>query len=98
IDIFMQRADRAQSRNIFRSVAKSMADRYLRRHPVFQRRPWRGFSTLLFTEPPSLTEQSVRRLSEDLDKTQARLKIPPQRRNLLEKEVERYVSGAKNQD
>jgi hypothetical protein len=98
IDIFMQRADRKQSRNIFRSVAKSMAERYLRRHPVFQRRQWRGFSTLLSTEPPSFTEQSMRRLSEDVDKTQARLRIPMQRRHLLEKDVERYVSGAKNQD
>jgi hypothetical protein len=98
IDIFMQRVDRTHSRGVFRSVAKSMADRYLRRHPVFQRRQWRGFSTLLSTEPPNLPEQSVRRLSEEVDKTQSRLKISAQRRDLLEQEVERYVFGAKSQD
>ena len=76
IDIFLQRAeDRTKSRTAFRSVARSMADRYLRRHPVFQRRQWRGFAALLSTEPPSLSAQTVQRLSEEVEKTQLRLKI-----------------------
>jgi hypothetical protein len=50
VDIFLQREDRNKSRTIFRAVAKSMADRYLRRHPVFERRQWRTFSPC---SPPS---------------------------------------------
>lgn len=98
IDIFLQRLEERRSRTLFRSVAGSMADRYLRRHPVFQRRQWRGFSTLLSVEPPILSTQALKKLSEEVDKTQNRLKIPAQRRTLLEAEVGRYVASAKNQD
>jgi hypothetical protein len=98
IDIFLQREDRIKSRTVFRGVAKSMADRYLRRHPVFARRQWRGFSTLLSVEPPGPNAQTLRRLSEEIVKVQNRLAIPSPRRASLETEVERYVLGAKNQD
>lgn len=98
-DIFLQRPeDRNRSRTVFRSVARSMADRYLRRHPVFARRQWRAFSALLSTEPPGLPDQTLRRIEEEVVKTQRRLGIPFARRRLLEKEVERYVTGAKSQD
>jgi len=99
VDIFLQKPeDRNKSRTVFRSVAKSMADRYLRRHPVFERRQWRAFSTLLSVEPPALPAQTVRRLADEVTKTQQRLDILPARREFFEKEVERYVAGAKNQD
>jgi hypothetical protein len=99
VDVLLQRPeDRNKSRMAFRGVAKSMADRYLRRHPLFERRQWRGFATLLSTVPHALSEQTRRRVADEVDKTQRRLKIPSQRRALLDAEVERYVAGAKSQD
>ncbi|MCX7318730.1 MAG: hypothetical protein NT113_04265 [Hyphomicrobiales bacterium] len=99
IDVFLNKAeDRQRSRTIFRTMARSMADRYLRRHPVFERRPWRGFSTLLSVEIPSLPIQTVKRIEQDVEKIEASLRITPGRREMLKKEIERYVSGAKTQD
>lgn len=98
LDIFLQRLDERKARTLFRSVAASMADRYLRRHPVFQRRQYRGFSSLLSAEPPAFSKQALRRLADEVEKTQTRLKIPAQRRAALEAEVSRYASSAKNQD
>ena len=99
IDIFLTKAeDRQRSRAAFRTMAKSMADRYLRRHPVFERRVWRSFSTLLSTEIPKLPAQTVRRIEQDVEKARTALRITAQRRDLLTLEIERYVAGAKNQD
>lgn len=98
IDILLQKEDRNKSRTAFRAVARSMADRYLRRHPVFERRQWRSFSTLLSEEPPALSEQTFRRLSEDVDRTRRQLSITSRRWTALEEEVNRFSAGAKSQD
>ena len=99
VDIFLQRAeDRNKSRTVFRSMTRSMADRYLRRHPVFDRRQYRGFETLLSSEPDNLPEQTVARIKDDVARTQERLRIAPARRELLENEIDRYVQGAQGRD
>ena len=49
IDVHLQRpADRGKARTAFRSMARSMSDRYLRRHPTFARRQYQSFSALLY--------------------------------------------------
>jgi hypothetical protein len=99
IDIFLQRSeDRYKSRTVFRSMARSMADRYLRRHPVFDRRQYRGFETLLSSEPDNLPEQAIARIKDDVSRLQKRLRIASTRRNLLQKEVDRYVQGSQSRD
>lgn len=99
IDVFLTKAeDRQRSRTVFRSMAKSMADRYLRRHPVFERRSWRTFSTLLSTETPRLPVQTVARIEHEVSKVQAGLRIADSRRAVLQREIDRYVTGARSQD
>ena len=100
VDIYLQKpGDRGgATRSAFRTVAKSMADRYLRRHPVFERRQWRSFSTLLSVEPPALSSQALARLADDVAKTQARLGITSARRDALQTEITRYATGANSQD
>lgn len=98
VDIYLQKPGDRATRSAFRTVAKSMADRYLRRHPVFERRQWRSFSTLLSVEPPALSSKALARLADDVAKTQARLGITVARRDALEAEVARYATGANSQD
>lgn len=99
IDVHLQRpADRGKARTAFRSMARSMSDRYLRRHPTFTRRQYQSFSALLSTEPQALSDQAYERVKSDIEKTRRRLHVSPQRVELLRKEVERYTSGAQSQD
>lgn len=97
-DIFLQKEDKNKSRNEFRAVAKSMSDRYLRRHPVFERRQWRSFSTLLSDASPRFSNQALSKLAKEVDKTQLDLGILSSRRLILEDEVTRYASAARGQD
>lgn len=98
IDIFLNKTDDLQrSRAAFRKMARSMADRYLRRHPAFERRN-HSFSSLLSTEPPRLPPQTVRRIEDEVEKARVSLRIGTKRRDFLKQEIERYATGAKNQD
>jgi len=99
IDIYLQRPeDRGKARAAFRTVAKSMADRYLRRHAVFQRRRYQGFEALLSQEPDKLAEQTVQRIAGKLDRVQEKLRVPRDRRKILERDVEAYASSSQSQD
>jgi hypothetical protein len=99
VDVFLQRpSDRGKTRTAFRSMARSMADRYLRRHPTFERRQYRNFSALLSTEPEKLSDQAYARLLADVTKTKERLHVSARRVEVLRKEVERYADSAQNQD
>ena len=99
VDVFLQRpTDRGKARTAFRSMARSMADRYLRRHPTFERRQYRSFSALLSTEPEKLSDQAYARLQADIERTRSRLHVSAQRVEALRKEVDRYASGAQTQD
>lgn len=99
LDILFQRAgDKGRSRTVFRTMARNMADRYLRRHPVFDRRQYRGFETLLAGEPDRISDQALKRLQEDSARVQSRLKISSSRRKLLETEVDRYAKGSQSAD
>ncbi len=99
VDVHLQRpADRGKARTAFRSMARSMSDRYLRRHPTFARRQYQSFSALLSTEPDALSDQAHERIQADIEKTRTRLHVSPQRVEILRKEVERYASGAQSPD
>jgi hypothetical protein len=99
VNVFLQKPeDRDKSRTQFRNMARSMADRYLRRHEIFEDKQWRNFSVLLSSEPDRLSPQGLKKLERDVDKASERLKIPRARRSLLEREVDRYASGARTQD
>ena len=68
VDVYLQRpSDRGKARTAFRGIAKSMADRYLRRHPTFERRQYRNFSALLSTEPDRLSDQAYERQLADIE-------------------------------
>lgn len=98
-NIYFQPAEsQSKSRTAFRSVTKSMADRYLRRHPTFERRPYRSFSTLLSVEPPRISNASMSRLSAHVETVQEQLGIAPQRRSQFEEDIDRYVVNSPNQD
>lgn len=98
-NIFLQPADdKRGARASFRGVARSMADRYLRRHPAFENRPYRNFSTLLSIEPPRLSAALLARLSADIDRLQLDLAISPKRRQEFESDINRYVANTPNQD
>jgi len=98
IDIFLNKTDNLQgSRAAFRRMARSMADRYLRRHPVFERRN-NTFASLLSTEAPRLPPQTVRRIEDEVEKARISLRIAVKRRDIFVEEIERYAAGAKNQD
>ncbi|HEY0469536.1 MAG TPA: hypothetical protein VGC79_35345 [Polyangiaceae bacterium] len=98
-EVFLNRPkDRLKARNSFRSMARSMADRYLRRHPTFERRQYRHFAPLLSTQPDTLAKQTQEKLAGEIEKTAARLHISKSRVSDLRAEVARYATSALNQD
>ena len=87
--------DRREHRALFRSMAKDMAGRYLRRMPVFERKGLRRLEDLLSTDEPTLNDGSLAELRASVDATQRRLNIAAARRDILSKELERYGETAK---
>src|SRR5262249_44881200 len=99
IDVHLQRpTDRGKARTAFRSMARSMSDRYLRRHPSCARREYQSFTVLLSTEPEALSDQAYNRIRADIERTRVRLHVSQQRVDILRKEIERYAGGAQSQD
>jgi hypothetical protein len=82
---------RREHRAAFRSMAKDMASRYLRRMPVFERKGLRRLEDFLSTEEPLLPEGKLLELRKSVDSTQKRLTITAQRRAKLEEEIDRYA-------
>lgn len=87
--------DRREHRTLFRSMAKDMAGRYLRRMPVFERKGLRRLEDLLSTDEPTLSESKIGELRTSVDATQRRLNISTDRRAVLEDEIDRYGEAAK---
>jgi hypothetical protein len=78
VDVYLQRpSDRGKARTAFRGMAKSMADRYLRRHPTFERRQYRNFSALLSTEPDRLSDQAYERQLADIEMARIQMSSCP---------------------
>lgn len=99
VDVFLQRSgDRLKARTAFRGMARSMADRYLRRHPTFERRQYRSFAPLLSTEPDQLSDQAYTRLQSEIERERHRLHVSPSRIATLRQEIERYAAGSHSQD
>jgi hypothetical protein len=99
IDVFLQQTEeRGRTRSAFRGVAQSMADRYLRRHRLFEQRQYRGFATLLSTEPDRLPVRSLEKCRREVDQLQVRLNVSHQRRASIEREIDQYTAGAQSTD
>jgi hypothetical protein len=77
--------DRKASRDIFRKMAKSMADRYLGRMEIFQRIRINSFASLLATPPPApISEGKMKELAAHVNKLQEMYSISDSKRTELE--------------
>ncbi len=94
IEIWLQSgADRRANRQNFRTMAKSMADKYLRLMPLFQRRGYVTFQNLLNTSPTPISASNLKRLQKKVDSLQQSASIGAETRKTLENEVDKYFSG-----
>jgi hypothetical protein len=85
--------DRKASREVFRKMAKSMANRYLGRMEIFQRLGHNNFASLLAVPPPqTISPSKLKELAAHVDKLQAKYNISETKRTeietLIKKEVE----------
>ncbi len=77
-------------RNMFRRMARDMANRYLRLMPQFQNRKLDNFPVLLNEAPEPLSPTKTKDLSAKVDSAQKRLGISQKRRAELEEQVQAY--------
>ncbi|MCE9583817.1 MAG: hypothetical protein K8T20_15145 [Planctomycetes bacterium] len=84
---------RRKNRMAFRSMARDMADRYLRLMPLFATRKLERFSDLLTTQVEPLADAELARLAESVNMAQSRLGIGDERRRQILEEVDRYAKG-----
>ncbi|WP_433934237.1 hypothetical protein AB3662_06995 [Sorangium cellulosum] len=97
--IAMQKGeDRKAQRRAFRTMAKDMANRYLRQMPEFSRRGHDSLADLLETSPEPLSEGTHRKLSRDVDRAAKGLGIGETRRKALEDEIGHYMEGTRSRD
>ena len=90
--------DRGTNRKKFRAMAQSMANKYLRLMPVFNRQGLSSLQDLLNTQPTQITEPNYLKLKKKVDNFQSRTHIGMDIREMLEREIERYFLGAINID
>ena len=86
---------RKASRRSFRKMAKDMANRYLRRMPIFSERSLTTLSSLLAADDPQPKETVDERHLEAVAATQNRLKISENRRRSLDVLIAEYFHSAK---
>ncbi len=97
--IWLQRKDdRRSQRTQFRSMARQMADRYLRLMEIFNRGGITSLSSLLDVPAESLPGGREKELAKRVLRTQEELKIPATIRKDLEKEIAAYFEGASTGD
>lgn len=97
--IWLQRKDdRRTQRTQFRSMARQMADRYLRLMETFNRGGITGLASVLDSPAESLPSGREKELAKRVLKTQEELKIPAVIRKDLEKEIATYFEGASSED
>jgi hypothetical protein len=93
--IWLQRRDdRRTQRSQFRSMAKDMADRYLRLMEIFTRSGVTSLTSVLDVSPESLGAGKLKELKKKVDRIQSDLKISAKTRKELEEEVRSYATGA----
>ena len=77
-------------RNLFRRMARDMANRYLRLMPQFQNRKLDNFSVLLNEVPELLSATKTKDLGAKVDSAQRRLGISRKRRTELEDQIQAF--------
>jgi hypothetical protein len=93
VEILLQSGDRARQRKMFRSMAKDMADRYLRKMPLFSQRKLHSFSDLLYHGAASIGASDMLSLQECIGTTRNALGISPSRYESLEQLVDAYLKN-----
>jgi hypothetical protein len=97
--IWLQRKDdRRVQRTQFRSMARQMADRYLRLMEIFSRSGITSLSSLLDGPAESLPSGREKELTKRVLRVQEDLRIPATIRKDLEREVAAYFEGADTED
>ena len=95
LQIWLQNSQgRSKNRKNFRSMAKNMANKYLRLMPIFYRQGLTTFSDLLNTQPPILTAANLKKLSDRVDSLQRRSNTSSDMRFQFESTIENYMAGA----
>ena len=97
--IWLQRKDdRRAQRTQFRSMARQMADRYLRLMEIFNRGGITGLASILDVPAESLPSGREKELAKRVLRIQEELRIPTVIRKDLEKEIAAYFEGASSED
>lgn len=93
ITIWLQSSlqDRTRNRTGFRTMAKEMAERYLRQMPVFRSRELTQLDRLLATAEPPFGKSHLRELQRNVDAAQKKCHIAPTRRIALETQIDAYA-------
>lgn len=94
IVILLQGGPLRSRRKGFHTMARDMANRYLRQWPLFSERNLVTFSHLLSTDLGTPTEKVIQRLSDETDLIQSRLGIGKARRDILEQSLHDYLEGS----
>jgi hypothetical protein len=81
---------RRKQRERFRSLAKDMATRYLRRMPLLNDKGLTVLGNVLGEGNVGITPGRLRELEERVDATQRRLRIPAQQREAYEAQIKEY--------
>ncbi len=82
-------------RNLFRRMARDMANRYLRLIPQFLRRKLDNLTVLLNEVPEPLSTTKTKELAAKVDSAQKRLGISQKRRAELQQQVEAYTPAGR---
>lgn len=86
--------ERPRNRQVFRKMAKDMAERYLRQWDVFNRRGLYNLRDLLSTAPAPLRAGERRQLGEHVDALQHRYGVSTERRRGIEQQISDYLDTA----
>lgn len=83
--------ERSRNRQVFRKMARDMAERYLRQWDVFNRRGLYNLRDLLSTVPAPLRARERRQLGEHVDILQHRYGVSTERRRRIEQQISDYL-------
>lgn len=85
--------DRGTSRKKFRTMAKSMSEKYLRLMPVFSQLGIYKLQDVLNTHPPKLSDYNYQKLADKVSSFEQRSGISPTVRSDFESQIESYSAG-----
>ena len=94
-EIWLQSSyDRANSRRIFRKMARNMANKYLGIMPVFQRQGLKIFENILNILPPKLSESNLNTLSKTVEGLLRENGINEKTKGGFEKQIRDHIAGS----